>query len=99
MKDPGGYHAELVRVYHRDIHRAHSRRRTWEGATFVSFELGSRPKWVKPGEEWNKIGYYRTFNGKLTYELAGKKRTLEVRTIISWGGRWYVTHLLPLPHK
>jgi hypothetical protein len=96
VADPGRYHAELVRMYRRDVHRLHTRRRNWEGARFVSFELGTRPRWIKPGEEWNKIGYYRTFDGKLRYELLGRLRTIEVRTIISWDGRWYVTHLLPI---
>jgi hypothetical protein len=96
VKDPAAYHAELVRAYHHDVHLLHAHRRSWEGARFVSFELGTEPRWVRPGEEWNKIGYHRTFGGKLRYELRGKVRVLEIRTIISWDGRWYVTHLLPI---
>lgn len=93
VRDPARYFDELLATYHRDVRRLHSSRRSWEGAKFVSFELGSRPKWVKPGEEWNKIGYFRTFGGKLRYEIGGRKRVLDVHTIISWDGRWYVTHL------
>jgi hypothetical protein len=94
VADPGRYHQELVRAYHRDVHVLHARRRSWDGARFVAFELTSRPRWVKPGEEWNKIGYYRTFDAKLRYEALGKTHVLEIRTIISWDGQWYVTHLL-----
>ena len=66
---------------------------------FEAFELGSPPGWVKPGEEANKIGYYRTFNGKLRFKKAnGKTATIEVKTIISWDDGWFVTHLLPIKH-
>ena len=51
--------------------------------------------WVKPGEEANKIGYFRTFNGKLRYRAGGQPHTIDVRVIISWQNRWYITHLLP----
>ena len=95
VDDPGRYHAELVRMYRRDLHSLHARRKNWDGARFLSFELGTPPRWVKPGEEWNKIGYHRTFDGHLRYDLRGAIRTLDVHTIISWDGRWYVTHLLP----
>jgi len=95
VADPGRYHDELVATYRRDILALHGLRRSWDGATFSSFELGTPPKWVAPGGEWNKIGYFRTFDAHLSYEIAGKRRALSVRTIISWQGRWYVTHLRP----
>jgi hypothetical protein len=102
VADPARYHAELLSAYHRDIVALHARRRSWEGATFRAFELGTPPRRVRPGEEWNKIGYYRTFRGKLTYDAPGRGReprtlrTLEIHTVISWDGRWYATHLLPI---
>lgn len=98
VADPAKYHAQLVATYHRDVHRLHGRRRSWEGATFRSFELGTTPRWVKPGGEWNKIGYHRTFRGKLRYDVSGRVRTIEVHTIISWDGKWYVTHLEAIRH-
>lgn len=99
VADPRRYHDELVRSYRHDVATLHGARRSWEGATFVGFEIGTPPKWVAPGHEWNKIGYFRTFDSRLTYEVAGKRRTIIVRTIISWNGRWFVTHLLPLHRK
>lgn len=93
VRDPARYFDGLIATYHQDIRRLHGSRKSWDGAKFLSFELGSRPRWVKPGEEWNKIGYFRTFGGKLYYEITGRKRVLDVHTIISWDGRWYVTHL------
>lgn len=98
VDDPGRYHDELVRVYHHDIQKLHKRRRSWDGARFVGFRLGSPPKWIEPGREWNKLGYYRTFDARLDYEVAGRALRLTVRTIISWEGKWYVTHLLPVKH-
>jgi len=98
VRDPSRYHAELLSSYHRGIRDLHARRRSWEGATFRSFELGTTPRWVKPGEEWNKIGYHRTYRGKIRYVVAGHERTIEVHTLISWDGRWYVTHLQPIHH-
>ncbi len=100
IKNPGKYWDQLFRVYERDIHELHKKRaKDWEDAEFVSFDLGSTPTWVKPGEEANKIGYYRTFNGKLRYKARGKERVLEVKTIISWNHAWFITHLLPFKKK
>jgi len=96
VADPARYFDQLLATFHREVHTLHRKRKSWEGATFEAFELGSKPRWVKPGDEWNKIGYFRTFDGKLRYEVGGRHRVLTVRTIISWDGRWYVTHLLPI---
>ncbi|MDI1481683.1 hypothetical protein [Polyangium sp. y55x31] len=93
VKGPDKYWEQLHRTYARDIHALHKKRKSWEGATFEGFELGSTPKWVPPGDEGNKIGYYRTFRGKLRYRIGEKTESLEVRVLISWQGRWYITHL------
>src|SRR5258706_171674 len=98
VADPGRYFDQLIATYHRDIASLHAKRRDWSEATFVSFELGTEPGWVAPGKEYNKIGYFRTFRGKLTYSIGDKTRDLSVTTIISWYGRWYVTHLAPIQH-
>ncbi len=93
VKDPGKYWDHLHAAYANDVKAMHRKRKSWEGAHFVGFEVGSRPKWVPPGDEVNKIGYYRSFHGKLKYEIDGKPASLDVHTIISWQGRWYITHL------
>ncbi|WP_437964821.1 hypothetical protein WMF04_34845 [Sorangium sp. So ce260] len=93
VKDPGKYWDNLHAAYANDVKAMHRKRKSWEGARFVGFEVGSRPKWVPPGDEVNKIGYYRSFHGKLKYEIDGKPASLDVHTIISWQGRWYITHL------
>ncbi|WP_437605970.1 hypothetical protein WMF20_33625 [Sorangium sp. So ce834] len=93
VKDPGKYWDNLHAAYANDVKAMHRKRKSWEGARFVGFEVGSRPKWVPPGDEVNKIGYYRSFHGKLKVELDGKPASVDVHTIISWQGRWYITHL------
>jgi hypothetical protein len=98
VRDPARYHTELLAVYHRDIRELHASRKGWTGATFASFELGTPPTWVAPGKEYNKIGYYRTFRGKLRYRIGERSTEIDVSTIISWDGRWYVTHLSPIRH-
>jgi hypothetical protein len=98
VANPARYHAQLVAAFHHDLRDLHASRRSWEGATFQSIELGTVPRWVKPGEEWNKIGYHRTYRAKLRFSIAGRVRWIEVHTVISWDGRWYVTHLSPVHH-
>ncbi|WP_434041976.1 hypothetical protein [Sorangium cellulosum] len=93
VKDPGKYWGNLHAAYLNDVKAMHRKRKRWEGARFVGFEVGSRPKWVPPGDEVNKIGYYRSLHGKLKYEIDGRPASIDVHTIISWQGRWYVTHL------
>jgi hypothetical protein len=53
-----------------------------------------RAKWVDPGEEYNKLGYYRVYGTHIVYETgSGKERTFDVSSLISWRGQWYVVHL------
>lgn len=93
IKDPGKYWDQLHRTYAKDVHALHEKRSSWDGARFVRFELGSTPKWVAPGEEGNSIGYFRSFRGKLVFAQNGKEEDLEVRVMITWQGRWFITHL------
>lgn len=97
VADGGRYWDTLFRTYKNDVRELHRKhRRDLEGATFVGLDLGSTPTWVKPGDEYNKIGYHRTFHAKLRYKTAaGADRSFDVHTLISWQGAWYITHLLP----
>ncbi|MBK8258926.1 MAG: hypothetical protein IPK82_40485 [Polyangiaceae bacterium] len=93
IKDPGKYWDQLHRAFVKDVEKLHKKRKNWEGTEFVKFEPGAPPKWVKPGDEGNKIGYYRTVKGNLVYKAEGKVHKLEVRVMISWQNRWFITHL------
>jgi hypothetical protein len=98
VKGPDKYWEQLHRTFGNDVHKLHKKHKSWDGAVFEKFEIGSKPKWVKPGEEANKIGYHRSFSGKLHYTLDGKSEAFEVRTIITWQGRWFITHLSRFKH-
>ena len=99
VKGPDKYWDNLHATYVNDIRSLHRKRKKWEGARFVGFTIGSKPKWVPPGDEANKIGYYRSFHGKLRYEIDGETSSIDVHTVISWQGRWYITHLNPFKKK
>jgi hypothetical protein len=93
VKGPDKYWEQLHRTYGSDVHALHKKRKSWSNVVFEKFEIGSNPKWVKPGDEANKIGYHRSFHGKLRYSVEGKSESIDVHTVITWQGRWYVTHL------
>ena len=98
VKGPDKYWEQLHRTYANDVHALHKKRKSWAGVVFEKFEIGSKPKWVKPGEEANKIGYHRSFRGKLSYTVDGQTDSFEVRTVITWQGRWFITHLSKFKH-
>lgn len=85
----------LVAAYKRDIHALH--KRLGEHATDAKFVRADVPqdraRWVEPNEESNTLGYYRVYGTRLAYDIDGKERTLEVASLISWRGEWYVVHL------
>jgi hypothetical protein len=94
--NPGKYWDQLFRTYNRDIHDLHVKHRTKiEGAQFVDIQPGSPAKWVPPGEEANKIGYFRSFNAKVRYRTGDNYGSFDVRVQITWQGKWFITHLLP----
>jgi hypothetical protein len=93
VKNPGKYWETLHHSYGADVHELHRKRKSWDGVAFVRFEVGSTPTWVDVGEEANHIGYYRSFRGTLRYAAPGGEGAIEVHTLITWQGRWYVTHL------
>jgi hypothetical protein len=49
---------------------------------------------MKPGSEGNKLGYWRVTRSKIRYaNAAGEEKTLELTSLISWRGEWFVVHL------
>jgi hypothetical protein len=94
--DPAGdWKHRLVAAYERDIHALHARLADTSASTrLVDLEIpAARARWVEPGEEWNKLGYFRVFGSKLRYESDGAGAAFEVKSLISWRGEWYVVHL------
>jgi hypothetical protein len=85
----------LVAAFKRDVHTLHKRLGDRaEGARLLRADVPTdRARWVEPNEESNKLGYYRVYGTRLAYEVDGKERSLEVTSLISWRGEWYVVHL------
>jgi hypothetical protein len=96
VADPAAdWRRRLLAAYAHDIHELHARLGV---AAPTGKLLGldvpqERARWVEPGEEWNKIGYFRVFDSKLRYEVDGAVRSFTVKSLISWRGEWYVVHL------
>ena len=93
VKDAAKYWGQLHGAFRRDIRALHAKRASWDASRYVRFDGWSHPKWVKPGQEANKIGYFRAFHGQLCYAVGASEYAIDVHTIITWQGRWFVTHL------
>jgi hypothetical protein len=84
-----------VEAYKRDIHHLHEKLGSRaDSAKLVELEVATeRARWVEPGEEVNKLGYWRVFGSKLRYETDRGAAAMDVTSLISWRGEWYVVHL------
>jgi hypothetical protein len=85
----------LVAAYAHDVHALHALLHGDGGrAALVGLDVpDARARWVDPGEEYNKLGYFRVFGSKLRYAIDGQDHSEEVKSLISWRGEWYVVHL------
>lgn len=86
----------LVRAFERNIHEYHEQLgKDAAGAKFAGLTLRERAvRWMAPGSEGNRVGYYRVTRAHLRLRLAsGAERQLELTSLISWRGAWYVVHL------
>ena len=88
--------ARLVKAFERDIHAAHKEMGNGAmSATLAGMDVPEdKAKWMPPGSEGNKLGYHRVLGSKLRYQDAsGGARAIEVTSLISWRGEWYVVHV------
>ncbi|HTV18819.1 MAG TPA: hypothetical protein VMG12_09115 [Polyangiaceae bacterium] len=86
----------LVRAFERNIHDYHRQLGpSAAGLQFVALvTTGRTPRWMDPGAEGNRVGYYRLTRTQLRVRLAnGTERNLPLTSLISWRGEWYVVHL------
>lgn len=86
----------LMRNFERDIHEYHRAL----GADAARAKLAgvevneAQARWMKPGSEGNRLGYYRVLRARLRFSTeSGKNRDFEITSLISWRGEWYVVHL------
>lgn len=95
MSGAAGYFSTLTRAYRRDIEALRREMPTLSRATFVRFELSRACAWMAPGREANRLPYWSCYRSRLVVNAGGRDQSLEVRVMINWGERWYVTHLRP----
>jgi hypothetical protein len=95
VKPAADWRWRLVKNYERDVHALHeSLRRDLGRATFDGIDVpGERARWVDPGEEGNKTGYWRVYGAQLRYRVGDRTKTIGLSSLISWRGEWYVVHL------
>ena len=86
------YDGRLMKAFERDIHDYHRKLGDQpEQAELVGIEVPrDRARWMKPGSEGNKLGYFRVLRSTLRFrDAAGKEQSLTVTSLISWRGEWF----------
>lgn len=86
----------LVRAFESDIHEYHKKLgRDAAQASLLDVHVHEeRARWMKPGTEGNKLGYWRVLRSEMSVRDArGRTLELEITSLISWRGEWYVVHL------
>jgi hypothetical protein len=82
----------LVANFTRDIHAL--KKELGEDAQFLRIEVPKGARWVEPGEEYNRLGYYRVYGAQIVCAgKNGRERPVRISSMISWRGEWYVVHL------
>ncbi len=95
MSGAAGYFSTLTRAYRRDVEAYRREIPELSNATFARFELSRACTWMSVGREANRLPYWSCYRSKLFVRAGARERALEVRVMINWGDRWYVTHLRP----
>lgn len=96
IADPAtDYQQRLIANYEQDIHTLHAQLGAdAAGARFDSIDVpDAQAVLVQPGEESNKLSYWRVYGSTLHYTEDGQARSFPVTSLISWRGQWYVVHL------
>ena len=86
----------LVSAFRRDIAEyAKKLGKEAPHANLVSVEVPEQSAtFMKPGSEGNRVPYFRVLRSKLHFRSAsGREKALELTSMISWRGEWYVVHL------
>jgi hypothetical protein len=86
----------LVAAFERNIHEYHRAiGAKVQSLRVVGLEIPEPGvRWMKPGSEGNRVGYFRVLRSKLRLETdQGKSLAFEITSFISWRGEWYIVHL------
>lgn len=86
----------LIGAFTRNIHEYH--KELGDAASSIQLRGIEVPeakvKFMKPGSEGNKLGYHRVLRSRLLLGTPdGRELDLEITSMISWRGEWYVVHL------
>lgn len=92
IKDPLAYYKQLLDEYDRDINKQHTQLQIYKDLKYVSWKKGGC-KWKAVGSEYNKIAYWSCYRNRIIAETAGQKIEIDIRTLINWGDKWFITHL------
>lgn len=103
VSEPDPLFDRIFRAYEGDIHELHARLLEESGGdlstvSFRGYRVSGRRAWVRVGEESNRLPYWAQRHSWLDYRAGGRDRSIEVRTMIAWGDRWYITHLNEFRH-
>lgn len=96
QKPERDYRYRLMAHFERDVREYRKALgRDAERAEFLGVSVPeARAEWMKPGKEGNRVGYFRVLRSRLRFRMpSGKERELELTSMISWRGEWYVVHL------
>jgi hypothetical protein len=96
---PARYYRFLIGVFHGDLASIAPRHARWKQARFLGVDTRPTPVWVPAGTESNALGYHKLRGGALRYEFLGREHEIVIDTMITWQGRWYITHLLPVKRR
>jgi hypothetical protein len=87
----------LFAHFKRDIHALHvevASTGVGMSARLIRVDLNDkRARWIEPGDEGNKLGYYRVYGSQLIWSAEGKEHASPISSFISWRGVWYIVHL------
>jgi hypothetical protein len=96
ISDPAtDYQQRLIAHYEQDIHALHTQLGADpSSAQFTGIDVpDTQAVFVQPGEESNKLSYWRVYGTTLHFTVNGQSNSFPVTSLISWRGEWYVVHL------
>ena len=96
ISDPASdYQNRLIANFEEDVHSLHSQLgANAADAKFVGITVpNDQAVLVQPGEESNKLSYWRVYGTTMQYDVGGQSGSFPVTSLISWRGQWYVVHL------
>ena len=92
IKDAKYYYKRLTLEIIRDFSKQQDQLKTYKDLKYVSFKRGGC-KWKAAGSEYNKIAYWSCYRNRILATADGKQIQLDLRTLINWGDKWFITHL------